>query len=341
PYAGGGDGGGDAPLDPYAGGGDGGGDAPLDPHAGGARPDGTAAADEVGGTRSRVRRELMLWSAAYGFAAGRAIADPASDAAPAGSLLGLGAAVGASYWATRRWSIGEADAQAIESAGTWAAVEAAFLTHAIGGVDHDYTQTDGFVSVAIGGAVGVGAGVAWAVRGEPRGDRIALANSLGLYGLAGGLMFGVALDPPEPEAYSVNAVVGSVAGLAVGWWLADRVDTSRGRQLKVDIGAAVGLAAPWALVYPLVKDDGTNDDEQAVGALSIATMAAGGYLAWRFTRPTASEPTAPAPVPAVARRGVDGRWSLGVPVPRPFEDPRLAPPAAAWSVGIDLVGGVL
>ena len=58
----------------------------------------------------------------------------------------------------------------------------------------------------------------------------------------------------------------------------------------VDLGAAAGAAVPWILIYPLVNDDGTNNDEQALGWISSLTMGGGALTAWLLTR--ASKPKA-------------------------------------------------
>jgi hypothetical protein len=357
---GGGDGGGGGDvIDPYGDGGGGGGTGGgggdvIDPYGDGGGGAGGGGAGDGGdgsgpidvpedGTTRQMRRELMTWAGVLGFVGGMGIADPDEDGAALLGLLGGAGGIGAAYWASNRWDLSKGDIMAVESAGTWGAIEAAFLFHAMSGSDYDYESVDGFRSAAVGGAVGTAGGVLWARRADPKPGDIAFVNSLGLYGGAAGLLFGLTLDPPEPEAYSVNAMIASSAGLVAGFLLADRVETSRRRMLKVDVGAAIGAGAPWALLYPLIEDENSNDDEQLVSLVSILTMGGGAYLAWRFTSDDTDEEGEPEPeaaaVPAVARRDSNGQWSFGMPLPRPMEDPRLAPLTGAFNVGVDLLGG--
>jgi hypothetical protein len=342
PYANGGDGGGgDTPIDPYASGPGGGGDTPIDPYANGGGGTGPIDKGEPSrGTSQSSRRELMLWSGSYGFVAGLGVAGDSDSAALLGLLGGAGG-VGITHWATRRYDLSQGEISAVESAGTWGALNLMFIGHLIDGTESEYTAAEGFRYAAVGGLVGLGAGILWAKKSEPDPGDIALANSFAAYGAAAGAFIGVALDPPEDEAYTLNAAIGSTIGFASGMFLAPKLDPSRRRTLKMDLGAALGAGAAWALLYPLVEDGTTTSDEQTVGVISTLTMGAGAYLAWRLTRgdKKSGAELEPAPVPAVARRNARGQWTLHAPLPRPMENPVLAPPTGAFTLGADLLGG--
>ena len=344
-------------LDPYGAGSAG--EQPLDPYAGGGAGQGDGGAVDQPGEEpgSRMgRRAVIAWSAALGLVTGLAIAGPESDGdtiepggvpervVSGGALLvgALGAAGGAglSWWLTGRRPLEAGEAAAVVSAINWGAVNIGFFGDAVTGTDSD--PNDVWKFVAAGGLLGAGGGALWAVRSSPSQGDVAFINSLGLYGAAGGLLAGVGIQPPHNEAYSINALVGSTLGLTTGFLLRDHVEMSRRRTLWMDLGAAAGAVAPWLLIYPLVNDDGTEDDEQVIGWLSVFTLGGGALAGWYLTRdmdapPEGEEAAEPAP-PAVARRDGDGRWRLGAPLPRPMALPRLGP-AEGRSFGIDLVSG--
>jgi hypothetical protein len=226
------------------------------------------------------------------------------------------------------------------SAGTWGAFDIGLMTDVFG---IGSTETNHvYAGVAVGGLLGFGAGALYAYSSEPSEGDISVMNSLGMYGAGMGLLLGVAIDPPTGEAYSLQAVLGSTAGLAAGWFLSRYVETTRRRMLFVDVGAAAGAAVPWALLYPLIADGGTNNDEQVAGALSTATLAAGAVAAWLLTRDegrgSTQAPAADAAPLAILRRTDAGQWSLGAPLVRPMSDPELAPPNGL-ALGVDVLAG--
>ncbi len=345
PYAGGNQGG-DAPVDPYAG------DvpSPVDPYAGGAEPAGPptpgpapiSPKDEP--PEQGARRTLLAWTGVYGLGAGLALAGPQGDdgdiSGAAFLVGGLGAAagVGLGHLLFRARPMTPGQVAASISGGTWGAIEIGLLTDVF---SVDDTETNHvYKGAAIGGLAGFGGGLLYAYKGEPEEGDVALANSLGLYGGAGGLLLGVAMSPAEAEAYSLNAVIGSTLGVAGGVLLRDRIDTSRRRLLLVDLGALAGAAIPWALIYPLVSDGGTNNDEQAIGLVSTLTLFGGAVTAWLLTGDGEREAVSArdASPPALVSRSAGGRWSLGSVALRPMHDPALAP-AAGVSVGLDLAAG--
>jgi hypothetical protein len=174
---------------------------------------------------------------------------------------------------------------------------------------------------------------------------VAVANSLAAYGAALGLGIAAGMDPPESEAFSINALVGASAGIAAGVLLAPRLELSRRRTLFLDLGAAAGAAASWGLLYPLISDDTSHNDEQVAGWLSTVSISGGVVVAWLLTRDMddrgeslASRRGLPAP-PALAQRDAGGRWELGVPFLRPLHTGASAPPGARSAVGVDLLSG--
>jgi hypothetical protein len=334
------------PLDPYGTGGPGddlldpyGGDPALDPYAG--------RRDEVDEART-ARRRITMWSAGFGALLGLAIAGPQNDAGETrgaaflAALAGGGIGAGAAWYAVRKRRLTLGQGQAVISAGTWGAYTIALFGDAVTGVDTT-TSNEGFKATAIGGALGLAGGALYASRVDPSEDEVAVVNSFGLYGTTAGLMVGVAMAPPETEAYSINGFIGAGAGLVLGHYLSKRLDVSRRRMLRVDLGALAGLAATWAVFYPLVADDQSDNDEQAAGLISIAAMAGGGYIGWRLTRgmdaPDKLVVGQDVPVAGLINRRSDGTWSVGSVVPRPMENPALAPRSGAFSLGADVLGG--
>jgi hypothetical protein len=336
------------PLDPYADPKDGMADPTRQP-----QPDTPPEVDipDTDEPNTQPSRGLMAWGAGYGFMLGMAIGGPLdeNDDLRGGALLvglvGAGAGIGGAYLGSRRWAMSRGQVAAIASAGNWVGLNAAFVGDLV--TDTGTDTNDIYKSIAVGGALGLGTGILYARAYEPDEGDIAFTNSLGTYGLASGLMLGVAMSPPRSEAYSINSMVGSIGGVAAGLLLSPRVDMSRRRTLRIDLGAGLGLASTWALFYPLIEDGDTNNDEQLAGGLSVLTMWGGAALMYYLTRDL-DEPAGageelevaerhPAP-PGLVRRGADGGWSLGAPMLRPMADPELAPPTGL-SMGVDLASG--
>ncbi len=171
------------------------------------------------------------------------------------------------------------------------------------------TPGDVFGGMVLGG---LGGGLAAHVLGAPEltaGDH-ALIDSMAAWGLVGGLTLGLAIDPPEGEAYSLNGVLGIGGGYLVGHVAARRTDITPRRMVRVNGLALVGAAAPWIL-YGLSSDDSTSADEQTFGFLSAAGLVAGVYLGFRWTRGMTGDPgTADAAPAALFQRGRTG-WTTG------------------------------
>jgi len=103
------------------------------------------------------------------------------------------------------------------------------------------------------------------------------------WGLVGGLTFGLALDPPQGEAYSLNGFLGLAGGYLIGHAAARKSDLSTARMARVNAAALVGAVAPW-LLYAASSDDTTSSDEQAFGFLSTVGLLGGAYLGFRWTK---------------------------------------------------------
>lgn len=315
----------------------------LDPYGQDAAP-AAPAVSPAADADATARKGLLAWSGLYGLTLGLALGGPESDdgdvrgGAIALGLAGAAAGVGASYYLTGRRPLTAGQSAAIASAGTWGAMNLGLLGDVFTG-DDSATNTV-YKYVAAGGALGVGVGAWYAIEAEPSVGTVSFVNSLSSYGVAGGLLLGVALDPPRSEAYSLNAFFGSALGIAAGLYLEDEVEVSRRRMLLVDVGALAGAASPWVLLYPLIADDSTENDEQVAGLVSTLTMAGGAIAAWVLTDGYGADDEAASDAPtALLRRAGDGRWQLGLPLPRPMPAPALAPSSGGMPVGIDIAAG--
>jgi hypothetical protein len=180
-----------------------------------------------------------------------------------------------------------------------------------------------------------------------------------------GVLLGVAMDPTQSEAYSLNALLGTAVGLGAGIYAARRLETTRRRMFWVDMGGAAGSLAPWLLLYPLMGAD-SDSAAQVTGVVSNLGLLGGALLAWRLSAGMDKEARigrlqiARAPVPGLFQRTEDGEWSTGMLSVRPLPgsvvgsapsshagsgvDSRTrtrsaAGPAAGRGVLVDLFGG--
>ena len=314
------------------------------------------------GDLARGRRTLMVYGGIYGFLAGLALAGPEDEFGQVGGgALVAGVAASAAgmlgaHHLTRRRPYSEGQAAVIGWSGVWSGAFLGYFSDVLTGIDNSSTN-EIYKGIAIGGAVGTGLGLALASKLDPSPGDVSLTNSMGMYGMLGSLLLGVAMDPAESEAFSINAMVGTALGLGTGLYAAKRIDTSRRRMLWIDAGAGIGAAAPWILVYPFIRGEGDDDSSaQTVGVLSLIGMFGGGYLAWRLThkldrrerigkkqlvrrgRPGPGR-AVHLPPPGLLQRSADGSWGVGVPSFRPAENPALAASSAKPGLAIDLLSG--
>jgi hypothetical protein len=297
------------PLDPYAegGGGDGGGEAPVDPYGAG------TSAEPV---------------------------DPYAVAPASGGAAGSGGASTGKVDSDAGWSARDSRNWSMLSGGAWGAYTVALF----GDVVSDNSSGGEIAGYALaGGLIGAGVGYLYGTKLEPSAADLSLVNSFAAYGTAVGLFLAVAIDPPKNEAYTLQGALGSMVGIGAGYYLSKRAEISPRRMMWIDVGAASGAVASWALFYPLISDSASNNDEQTTGLVTVAAMAAGAYLAYRFTRKMdagkpATKPTEP-PMVGLLQRSSRGEWGVGVPLLRPMDNPALAPRSAGLSLGVDVLGG--
>lgn len=166
-------------------------------------------------------------------------------------------------------------------------------------------------------AGGVGGWLLDRERPPTRGD-VALVDTFAGMGTAGGLTLGMLMQPAETEAYSLNAMLGAAAGVAVGLIAAPQTNTTPRRMVRVAGLAAAGGAAPF-LLYAAINDSSTDSDERLTGALSTLGLVGGAWLGFYLTRnmdvgldvPDGASPARTDAPPSVIGRGSDGQWQLG------------------------------
>lgn len=265
--------------------------------------------------RPRGALALGFYGALGGAALGLGLSDDDGDGEPEALGAVAGGAVGGAlaYGLARLRGYDAAAAHQLGSGLLWGGVAGALFADVVSGLE-DTTATD----LAIGagaGAVG-GAIIGLGLRHDDLtvGDAAVIDVSAAL-GTVVGLQLGAAMQPPETEAYTLNASLGAIAGYGVGHWLARRLDVSAGRAAKVGALGAIGAGAPW-LLWMAVADDASDDDEQAFAWLSMAGLAGGLYLGTRWTRDDVGAGPDDAP-PALVRRSSRGGWTLGGPTLTP------------------------
>ncbi len=347
---------GDTPVDPYANP-----DGPVDPYA--VDPGPGDPGDNVGGgfieppvgqpvdAAGRAHTELMVSGGVTGFIFGLALAGPldedsegnTGDITGAAIPVALAAAGGGIYlgsYLAKKYD--RAGGKALSSGAVWGMYNFAHIGNVFTG--EDTNGNDIYRSMALGGLAGGGLAHLYVRKFEPTEGEVSVVNSGSLIGTGVGLMLGVAMDPPRGDAYSLNATLGSLAGIGAGIYFRDDLVATPKRMTIVNLGALGGAVVPWVLVYPLM--DGQNGgDYQTAGFLSALTMGGGAYLAWRLTKDMVPvnkdslEPTALSEAaPALLQRSESGQWNLASPVPRPMQNQRLAP-ATGFSMGADVLSG--
>ncbi len=264
---------------------------------------------------------------------------PAAGAIPVGIVTGV---VGGLFLPRVTDKLGWNEAQ-IRTAGAgsvWGGVAGGLIADAV--KTTGTTAREVLVGASIGSTVGLVAGGGLASRNTYTPGDIALVDTLAGIGVFGGFSIGMLMQPPESEAYSVNAALGAAAGIVVGLVAAPQTNTTPRRMLRVAGVAAAGGAAPF-LLYAAIRDKSSTADERVTGLLSTAGLVVGAYVGLRLTRDLdvgldvqqgKRTPIDDAPMALVGRHS-DGRWSLGMLGVQPLS-PQLAPqPGLAMPV----VGG--
>lgn len=324
-------------------------------------PEGDDASTKPPPSRAGASRMLIGFGGLSGYVMGMALAGDAntnsrsefSDVGITMGVLGGLAGMYAGYAIARDYRVSNTEATIGVWSGLWSGMFAALSADVLTGIDKS-SVSDIFRGMFLGGVLGTAIGSAYATDRVSNGD-IGMVNSGGLYGAGAGAFLALILDPLHSEAYSVNAMLGAVAGLGTGMFAARRWDTSRGRMLWIDTGVALGAATPWLVLYPAVAD--SDNRYQIVGAASLVSMVAGGYLAWYMTKgtdkktarasgnetpekPTSSSGLSLPPVPGIVQRTPSGDWRVGTLSLRPLvapTDSRSRRPGRG--VLMDIVGG--
>jgi hypothetical protein len=268
--------------------------------------------------------------------------DHPSDGGVPGALLG---GVGGALVAERVGrKFDEAQVRTVGSGTVWGGVAGAFFAESVMGANGGDVNAPG---ILLGGAIGAtvvgGASVGLASQNKlTRGD-VALVDTFAGMGTVGGLTLGMLMQPAQDEAYSVNAMLGTGAGIVVGLIAAPQTNTTPRRMLRVAGLSAAGGAAPF-LLYAAIRSDSTTADERVTGALSTIGLVGGAWLGFYLTRhmdegldvPDGAQPQQKddAP-PSVVGRSSDGTWNLGglglmtTPI-SPHHDATLSLVGATW-----------
>jgi hypothetical protein len=308
--------------------------APIDPYA--PKPDvlvsggGGEPADE-GSQESRNR--VALSGTTYGAALGVELFGLSGKGGTAvvGGLIGGGA--GAYFgWHVGKRHITEGELLASDSMSAWGMGEGLWIAH----VANAKTGKGYAGGALVGTSLGVLTGY-WIAKEHPSPGHVALANSFGGYGAVGGLLVGVMMRPYSNRAYSLNAVLGSTGGLIVGALVAKgRGEISRERLAWIDLAVAGGGAAGWIVYLPAAKNAHAT---QIAAGFSMAGMAVGGYLGWRWTKKIGRhhvlEKSDLAGAGALIAHSDRGGWSLGAPILHPMT----TDVSKGFSLGIDVLSG--
>ena len=307
---------------------------------------------DTGSERNRVTA-ATVHGAIYGGVLGATLGaiikghKPAAVSIPVGIAFAAGGGLLARMLVSRR-SWDEAQVRTVGSLNLWGGVIGGFFGQAVTGAGDTSSPTARgvLVGATIGSTVGLIAGAALAKDHKlTRGD-VALVDTFAGIGTIGGLTIGMVMQPAQPEAYAVNAILGAAGGVAVGVIAGPQTNTTQRRMLRVAGLAAAGGALPF-LLYAGIHDSTTHSDERLVGFLSSAGLAGGAYLGFKLTvhmdagldvnsydKPAASD-DAPA---AMIRRSSDGTWAAGGLALHPMVSP-LATGRRTSGMGVTLLGG--
>lgn len=259
----------------------------------------------------------------YGGVIGASIGALAAKKKPAAAAIPLGIAVGVGVGLGSRVLVGKLgwDAAQVRTAGSfmqWGGVIGGFFGEAVTGAGDDKPTARGvLVGSGIGATLGLGMGAAYASKRKlSRGD-VALVDTFAGIGTVGGLTIGMLMQPAQPEAYSVNAILGAAGGILVGVVAGPQTNTTQRRMVRVAGLSAAGAAVPF-LLYAAIYDSSTRSDERVVGLLASAGLVGGAYLGFHLTRgmdagldvTPGERTTDDAPV-ALVGRSSDGRWRVG------------------------------
>ena len=266
---------------------------------------------EGGGQLRDAKLAAMVHGGLYGGIVGAAIGSwfDSGNAAAGGVPMGIagGAALGltAPMIANKlHWD--EAQVRTVGAGSVWGGIFGGFFTEAVAGANTNDTVRAASVitGAAVGSTVGLLSGAAYASKHQfTRGD-VALVDTLGGIGTAGGLTLGMLMQPAQKEGYSLNAALGAAGGVVVGMIAAPQTNTTPRRMLRVAGLATICGGVPLALVLASPHSEGL---QRAAGGLASAGLVAGAWVGFYLTRhmdegldvpDKKADDAAPAPLPA-------------------------------------------
>lgn len=283
--------------------------------------------------------ELKVWTTTYGLWQGIAIPLAAGVDGPEAYGFGLlvggpaGFLLGREMARSRPRSLGQA--RAITWGGTWGAIQGwgwarvfdlGSDDYAYGGngrYGDDETVEAAVASMVVGGALGIGGGLALARREITPG-----AATSGMLGSLWGMWFGFStawlVDIEEEDGLMAAAMLVGNAGLVAGGLAGSRVPLSRGRARMISLGGLVG-AFGGAGVTLMTQPD---SDKAVVGTI-LAGSIAGLVVGAAGTRDDRGETdpseevqaAASLPAPGSLLNWSDGTWALSTPLPAPVLQP--------------------
>ncbi len=284
--------------------------------------------------------ELKVWSSLYGLWQGVAIPLAASANGPEpygfGLLVGgpAGFLFGRVLARSRPRSLGQA--RAITWGGTWGAIQGLGWAHALdfgsgesayaGGVRYGEDESAEAVvtSMIVGGALGIGGGLALARREITPG-----ASTSAMLGSLWGLWFGYSaayLADREGDGLTAAAMIGGNAGLVGGALVGSRVPLSRGRARLISVGGLVG-AFGGAGITLIAQPDSDKTAVATILASSVAGLVVGA-LGTRGDRGETDsgqgvETAASLSAPGSLLSWSGGDWAVSTPLPVPVLEPSL------------------
>ena len=283
--------------------------------------------------------ELKVWTTTYGLWQGIAIPLAAGVDEPEaygfGLLVGgpVGFLLGREMTRSRPRSLGQA--RAITWGGTWGAIQGwgwarvfdlGSDDYAYGGngrYGDDETVEAAVASMIVGGALGIGGGLALARREITPG-----AATSGMLGSLWGMWFGFStawlVDIEEEDGLMAAAMLVGNAGLVAGALAGSRVPLSRGRARMISLGGLVGAFGGAGITLIAQPDS----DKAAVGTI-LAGSIAGLVVGAAGTRDDLGETdpseevqaAASLPAPGSLLNWSEGTWALSTPLPAPVLQP--------------------
>ena len=281
--------------------------------------------------------ELKVWSTMYGLWQGVAIplAAGADDTEVYGLGLLLGGPVGflTGREMGRSRSLGQA--RAITWGGTWGAIQGWGWARALDFGSDDYGARYGYdygddesteaaiTSMIVGGALGIGGGLALARREiTPGAATSAMLGSL--WGMWFGVSTGVLMDIDEGDGLLAASMIAGNAGLVAGALAGSRIPLSRGRARMISLGGLIGAFGGGGLVL-IAQPDGPKTAMAMMLVSSIAGLAAGAAGTrddrGESDRSQDLEAAASLPAPGSLLNWSDGNWALSTPLPTPVLEP--------------------